>query len=86
MATKCKFCNSMSFGPGCFKSPHKHHEHSGVDEKHCVFCNSMSYGRGCTNGILNIHRHGSGANKCVYCGSVPVGSGCSKSPHKSHEP
>ena len=37
MATKCKFCNSLSFGSGCFKSRHKHHGHSGVDKNIAYF-------------------------------------------------
>lgn len=85
MATTCKFCNSLSFGSGCFKSSHKHHEHSGVDEKHCVFCNSMSYGRGCSYGPSKVDRHGSDANKYVYCGSASMGRGCLNSLHKNHE-
>jgi hypothetical protein len=66
MATKCKFCNSISFGSGCSRSPHKCHEHGGMDEKRCVFCNSMSYGGSCTFSPFKTHRHGSGANKCAY--------------------
>ena len=80
--SKCKFCNSTSFG-SCSGSPHKKHEHSGMDEKHCVFCNSTSYGS-CINSPHKKHQHGSGANKCIYCGSTSTGS-CSSSPHGKHE-
>ena len=46
--SKCRYCNSSSFGSGCLNSPTKKHEHVG-DEKKCEYCNSSSYGSGCLN-------------------------------------
>ena len=80
--SKCKYCGSSSFG-SCSNSPHKKHEHSGLDEKKCVFCGSSSYGS-CSKSPFNKHQHGSGNYKCVYCGSTSTGS-CSNSPHGKHE-
>ena len=81
MATKCRYCNSSSYG-SCSQSPYKKHEHID-DEKHCEFCGSSSYGS-CSNSPFKVHRHGHGGNKCIWCGSTSTGS-CSKSPNKVHE-
>ena len=82
--SKCRYCNSTSYGSGCSYSPHKKHEHTD-DERKCEFCGSSSYGSGCSYSPAKKHRHGHGANKCVWCGSTSSGSGCSYSPNRVHE-
>ena len=82
--SKCRYCNSSSYGSGCSNSPHKKHEHTDDDRK-CEFCGSSSYGSGCSNSPTGKHRHGHGGNKCVWCGSSSTGSGCSNSPFRTHE-
>jgi hypothetical protein len=84
MATKCRYCNSSSYGSGCMHSPTGKHEHRD-DEKHCEWCGSSSYGSGCMYSPTGKHRHGPGANKCVWCGSTSTGSGCMYSPTGRHE-
>ncbi len=80
--SKCRYCNSTSYG-SCLRSPHKKHEHI-EDEKRCEFCGSSSYGS-CLNSPTKKHRHGSGSNKCRWCGSTSTGSGCLNSPNRNHE-
>lgn len=80
--SKCRYCNSTSYG-SCLRSPHGKHEHI-EDEKRCEFCGSSSYGS-CMNSPTKKHRHGSGANKCRWCGSTSLGRGCLNSPNRNHE-
>lgn len=82
--SRCRYCDSKSYGSGCSYSPTKKHEHND-DEKACEFCGSKSYGSGCSYSPTKKHRHGSGANKCRWCGSTSTGSGCSHSPTGKHE-
>ena len=82
--SKCRYCNSTSYGSGCLRSPHRQHEHVG-DEKCCEFCGASSYGSGCLNSPTKRHRHGSGSGKCRWCGSTATGSGCLNSPTRNHE-
>jgi hypothetical protein len=46
MSTKCRHCNSTSYGHGCQYGPDRTHEHID-DEKHCEWCGSTSTGSGC---------------------------------------
>lgn len=82
--TTCRYCGSRSYGGGCTRSPHRHHEHNG-DETKCEFCGSQSYGGGCSFSPSHRHRHGSSGGKCRWCGSKSYGGGCSFSPNKVHE-
>lgn len=79
--SKCKYCNSSSYGY-CGQSPHKKHEHDDSCGKKCVYCGSSSYGY-CGQGPDKKHRHGA-TGKCRYCGSSSSGY-CGQSPHKKHE-
>ena len=84
MATKCVYCESTAYGPGCPKSVnglHQHHE----DERRCIYCGSTSYGNGCLQTPTRKHIHGHGGMKCIYCGSIESGMGCKHSPNKAHQ-
>lgn len=83
MNSRCRYCNSSSFGPGCPSSPTRVHDHSG-DAAKCEFCGSSSYGPGCPHSPSKRHRHGPGA-KCRWCGSSSHGPGCPHSPGRVHE-
>lgn len=52
--SKCRYCNSSSYGSGCPNSPTKKHEHNGDEEK-CEYCSSRSYGSGCPNSPIKKH-------------------------------
>jgi len=83
--SKCRYCNSSSYGSGCSNSPTGKHEHTG-DETRCEFCGSTLYGRSCSHSPTGYHRHGSGGNKCRWCGSRGTGvGGCSYTPSRNHE-
>lgn len=84
MSTRCRYCNSTSYGSGCPHSPTHKHEHRD-DEKHCEWCGSSSYGSCCPHSPTGKHRHGEGANKCIWCGSTSSGAGCPHSPTGRHE-
>ena len=84
MSTRCRHCNSTSYGHGCQYGPDHLHEHID-DEKHCEWCGSSSYGHGCQYGPNRLHRHGHGGGKCIWCGSTSTGSGCPYSPTHRHE-
>ena len=83
MSTRCRYCNSTAFGPGCSHSPHRKHEHT-CDPGRCEYCGSTAYGPGCSFSPNRSHRHGQGA-KCRWCGSSALGPGCSFSPTRVHE-
>jgi hypothetical protein len=80
--SKCRFCDSTSYGP-CHRSPHRKHEHIS-DDKRCEFCGSPAYGQ-CLFSPTKRHRHGIGANRCRWCGSMGIGGGCVNSPSRVHE-
>jgi len=84
MSTRCRHCNSTSYGHGCQYGPDHLHEHID-DEKHCEWCGSSSYGHGCQYGPNRLHRHGHGGGKCIWCGSTSTGAGCQYSPTRRHE-
>lgn len=54
MSTRCHYCNSSAFGPGCTNSPNRVHEHSG-DAAKCEFCGSSAYGPGCAHAPGRVH-------------------------------
>ena len=46
LISKCMFCDSTAYGPGCPYSPHKKHVH--ITNGHtCIYCGSASIGTGC---------------------------------------
>jgi len=56
--SKCNFCNSVSFGPGCPFTSHKRHFHAG-DSSKCCWCGSVSLGPNCPfNPFGPYHVHG----------------------------
>ena len=69
--SKCKYCNSSSYGT-CTRSPHKKHEHDDTCGKKCVYCGSSAYGT-CSRSPDKYHRHGY-TGKCRYCGSSSSGT------------
>lgn len=87
--SKCRYCESESYGKGCWYGPDGVHRHTDTD-KYCEFCGSESYGRGCWYSLVKddsgseIHVHGHGNNKCVYCGSDSTGKGCWYAPNGVH--
>jgi hypothetical protein len=85
-ATKCVYCGTTKFGPGCPNSTNNLHKHN-TDEKKCMYCGKNAYGNGCLQTPTRKHVHGHGANKCIYCGEVVIGNsmGCKHSPNRKHE-
>ena len=85
MATKCMYCDSTKYGPGCTKSTNGLHQHN-TDENHCMYCGKTAYGDGCLQTPTRKHVHGPGGLKCKWCGSTKIGSmGCEHSPNRKHE-
>lgn len=87
MITRCRYCNSTSYGTGCGMSPHGIHEHVGNETK-CEFCGKTEYGTGChPKNPYKKHRHGhaKSGNKCRWCGLNATGFGCMHSPNRAHE-
>ena len=46
MGTKCRHCNSTSYGRGCQYGPGRLHRHGHGGGK-CIWCGSTSTGSGC---------------------------------------
>ena len=44
--SRCVFCSSTAYGPGCPFSPHKIHFHAS-DPTRCCYCGSVAQGPGC---------------------------------------
>ncbi|MCL2764011.1 MAG: hypothetical protein FWD40_01865 [Treponema sp.] len=83
--TKCVFCGSTKFGPGCTLSTNGLHKHN-TNEKKCMYCGKSAYGNGCLQAPTRKHVHGSGEGKCVHCGKVASNTmGCPHSPNRKHE-
>jgi len=56
--SKCVYCGSTAFGPGCPYSAHRRHFHAG-DAKRCCWCNSVAQGPSCPfNPFGKNHIHG----------------------------
>lgn len=46
MSTKCRHCNSTSYGRSCIYGPNKTHRH-GPGANKCIWCGSTSNGASC---------------------------------------
>ena len=84
--TKCTYCGSTKFGPGCPLSTNGLHKHN-TNEKKCVYCGKGGYGNGCLQAPTRKHIHGRGGSKCIFCGKVVIGDsmGCEHSPNRKHD-
>jgi len=86
--SKCVYCDSKKFGPGCpsRNSTNGLHKHN-TNERRCIYCGGTAYGYGCLQAPTRKHIHGHGASKCIYCGIVIGGQvmGCKHSPINKHE-
>lgn len=85
--TRCIYCGSPAFGPGCANSPNKHHKHS-TDQTTCMYCGQTLYGSSCRFSPSGKHVHGHSkpgeVGRCRYCGSSAYGT-CGISPSRFHE-